>query len=264
MVYGLLLPLLGLGFAKETLRPLKLFFALTPLISVITISYILNGEKAIRDLFSKFRLKGYAHKWFFISNGSFTFIAIAAILFRFMYDGFFPPFKDFGPIHQMILYSLPLFLIPGITEEFAWRGFLQSRLQQKIQAVYSCVIVGLVWGSWHYPDFILGNWNTSNSAQVSFFFFTIGCSIIIGWLFIQTNENVFIAMLAHFGANVVFTFSPVFKSYGENSFITIGFYIGLVWLVVFVIIGKYGMDLQRKKIPQAQTPQTNNLNREVV
>ncbi len=247
MVYGLLLPLLGLGFEKTTLRPLKIYFAFTPLISVIIICYTLNGEEGVRLLFQKFKWKGFAHKWFFLSTWSFSIIGMTAIIARLLYDGFFPPFEDFGPIDQMLLYSLPLFLFPGITEEFAWRGFLQSRLQQRFQAIYACVIVGLVWGSWHYPDFLLGNWETSISSQLSFFSFIIAASIIIGWLFIQTDENVFIAMLAHFGANIVFTFSPIFNIYEEGSFMTISLYIGLVWVVAFIIVGVFGMDLKRKK-----------------
>ncbi len=246
MVYGLLLPLLGLGIEKETLRPLKLYFAFTPLIAVITISLILNGEEGVRQLFQKFRLRGFAHKWFFLSTWSFSLIGATAIVSRFFYDGFFPPFEDFGPIDQMLLYSLPLFLFPGFTEEFAWRGFLQSRLQQKFQSVYACILVGLVWGTWHYPDFLLGNWETTIYSQLSFFTFIIAASIIIGWLFIQTEENVFIAMLAHFGANIVFTFSPIFNIYEEGSFTTISLYIGFVWVVVFLIVWKFGMNLQRK------------------
>jgi len=248
MVYGLLLPLLWLGFEKATLRPLKVYFAFTPLISVITICYIIGGEKSVRDLFRKLRWKGYKHKWFFLSTWSFSIIGFSALLLRFFYDGFFPPFEDFGPIDQMLLYSIPLFLFPGITEEFAWRGFLQSRLQERFQAFYACVIVGLVWGSWHYPDFLLGNWETNLSSQLSFFAFIIAASIYIGWLFIQTGENVFIAMLAHFGANIVFTFSPIFNIYEEGSFLTIALYISLVWVVAFTLIGLFGLGLKRKKL----------------
>jgi CAAX protease family protein len=250
MVYGLLLPLLWTGFEKETLRPLKLYFALTPLIAVVCVCYSISGEDGVRQLFQKFSLKGFAHRWFFLSTWSFSIIGITALIVRYLYDGFFPPFEDFGPIDQMLLYSLPLFLFPGITEEFAWRGFLQSQLQQKYQAVYACVIVGLVWGSWHYPDFLLGNWDASIGSQLGFFAFTISASIFIGWLFIQTNENVFIAMLAHFGANIVFTFSPIFYVYEDRGYTSIFLYIGLVWLVVLVIIGFFGLDLKHKKLSE--------------
>ena len=130
----------------------------------------------------------------------------------------------------------------------AGEAFLQSRLQQKFPAVYACIITGLIWGAWYYPDFIIGNWEYTNVAQISLFSFTIASSIFIGWLFIQTNENVFIAMLAHFGANIVFTFSPLFKVYGDLNHVSISLYLGIVWLIVFVIVGIYGMDLKGKKI----------------
>ena len=217
-------------------------------VSVITICYVTGGEEDVRKLFRKLRWKGYKHKWFFLSTWSFSIMGFTALLLRFFLRWFFPPFEDFGPIDQMLLYSIPLFLFPGIAEEFAWRGFLQSRLQQKFQAVYACGIVGLVWGSWHYPDFLLGNWETNISSQLSFFAFIIAASIFIGWLFIQTGENVFIAMLAHFGANIVFTFSPIFNIYGDGSFLTIALYISLVWVVAITLIGLFGLSLKRKKI----------------
>jgi membrane protease YdiL (CAAX protease family) len=223
---------------------------LTPLIAVLTVCQITRGEKGVRQLFQKFRWKGFSHKWFFLSTWSFSIIGITAILLRFLYDGFFPPFKDFGPIKEILLYSVPLFLFPGITEEFAWRGFLQSRLQQKFKATYACVIVGVVWGCWHYPDFLLENWNTSIGSQVGFFFITVGASIIIGWLFRQTGETVFIAMLAHFGANIVFTFSPIFNIYEDGSRMTITLYIVLVWVAVLLIIARFGLDLKKEKIAE--------------
>ena len=94
----------------------------------------------------------------------------------------------------------------------------------------------------------MGNWDNRISVQISFFTFIIAASIFIGWLFIQTGENVFIAMLAHFGANVVFTFSPIFNIYEDGSYLTIAMYIGLTWLAVIVIISVFGFDLQRKKM----------------
>ena len=125
---------------------MRYYFSLTPLFSVIVVCYVLNGQEGVRNLFLKFRVKGFAHKWFFLSTWSFSIIGMTAMILRFFYDGFFPPFEDFGPIDQMLLWSLPLFFFPGVTEEFAWRGFLQSRLQQKFHAVYACIITGLVWG----------------------------------------------------------------------------------------------------------------------
>ena len=241
-------PLRWLGFEKESLWPLRFYFAITPLVAVIVVCYVLNGEEGVKNLFKKFRVKGFAHKWFFLSTWSFSIIAMTALILRFIYDGFFPPFEDFGPIDQMLLWSLPLFFFPGVTEEFGWRGFLQSRLQQKFPAVFACMITGLVWGAWYYPDFIIGNWEYTNVAQVSLFSFTMAASIFIGWLFIQTDENVFIAMLAHFGANIVFTFSPLFKVYGDLNHVSISFYImGLVWIAVILvaIVVNYGIEFKR-------------------
>ena len=52
---------------------------------------------------------------------------------------------------------------------------------------------------------------------------------------------------AHFGANIVFTFSPLFKKYGDVNQASISFYLGIVWLVVIIIVSFYGMDLKEKK-----------------
>jgi FtsH-binding integral membrane protein len=111
-------------------------------------------------------------------------------------------------------------------------------------------MVGLVWGCWHYPDFLLENWDTSIGSQTGFFFITVGASIIIGWLFRQTGETVFIAMLAHFGANIVFTFSPIFNIYEDGSRMTITLYIALVWVAVLLIIARFGLDLKKEKIAE--------------
>lgn len=44
-----------------------------------------------------------------------------------------------------------LALVGGGKEEFGWRGWLQSALQQHISPLLAAVIVGVVWAIWHLP-----------------------------------------------------------------------------------------------------------------
>jgi membrane protease YdiL (CAAX protease family) len=75
-------------------------------------------------------------------------------------------YKIFGPSANLPLLILPWFLYEVFTngEEIGWRGYVLPRLQAKHTALVSSLILGLVWGLWHFPKF-LATGNTSPSVQ---------------------------------------------------------------------------------------------------
>ena len=50
--------------------------------------------------------------------------------------------------HYIFTFGVTLFLA-GALEELSWRGFLQSRLQQRFSALHASIGIGVVWGLWH-------------------------------------------------------------------------------------------------------------------
>lgn len=215
--YAVLLPLLAAGVDQEQLKPLKLPLALTPLAYAWLVVSMADGEQGVRRLFGKLWTPRAHWSWQVLAIAIFLAIAFTALGIRYWSDGFFPPRSEFGSLGTIVVWSLPLLLFPGITEEFAWRGLLQAGLQKHLHWWWASLSVGLVWGSWHGFDFLLGNWTFSWTTFGGYPLFIISNSIIIGWLFKCSGESVWVAMLAHFGSNCVNFFTPVFEEYHGSA-----------------------------------------------
>ncbi len=223
--YGVLLPLLLAGVEQESLKPLKLLFAFTPLVFACLVTSRAYGEEGIARLFGKFWTREASAIWCGLALSMFVGLGFAALGLRYAIDGFFPPREEFASLPTILSVSLPLLFFPGITEEFAWRGLLQSGLQRRLSWWWASLLVGLVWGTWHGFDFLLGNWTFAWNTFWAYPLFIVSNSILIGWAYKESGESVFVAMLAHFSSNCVNFFMPVFEEY-HGSVLPAVFYIG--------------------------------------
>jgi membrane protease YdiL (CAAX protease family) len=57
-----------------------------------------------------------------------------------------------------------MMLFLGPVEEFGWRGVLQPLLQRHVPPIWAGMLIGAIWGIWHFPAFFLagtvfGGWN---------------------------------------------------------------------------------------------------------
>jgi membrane protease YdiL (CAAX protease family) len=122
-------------------------------------------------------------------------------------------------------------IIGSVAEEIGWRSFYQPTLEQKHSVFVSCVIVGLTWGIWHIAHFMNGP-----IFMLGFLVFTISVSVIIVFLYKNTQNNIIISSLFHASINIGFTI------YFTNGFENIKFFliISFVWLITAIIILLFG------------------------
>lgn len=238
-VYLILVPLKLAGVQNESLKPLKLLFALTPLASLAIVLTLSGKSDSFLSIFRKFRFK-VKPIWLY-AGSIFIFILLAflGLFSRYLYDGFFPDLNEFSSIGNILLLSLPLFIFPGITEEFAWRGFLQEKLQTRYNATLAAIVVGLVWACWHGMDYLIGNWASEPKLIGLFIYYTITLSIIIAWFYNRSGGNVLIAMMGHFGANVTNYYMPLWKDFGSNLPVIVFLaFLGIICFSLFFLDGK--------------------------
>jgi membrane protease YdiL (CAAX protease family) len=94
---------------------------------------------------------------------------------------------------------LPLILIGPISEEFGWRGYALDRLQTRLSPLISSIMIGIVWGLWHGPLFMMVG-TSQHELEIPFVGFTVGLialSILFTWLHNHTGGSIWTAIFFH-------------------------------------------------------------------
>ena len=124
-----------------------------------------------------------------------------------------------------------LALLGGGQEEPGWRGFALPRLQERFGPAVGSVLLGLVWGFWHLPVFLLvPNYNSAgrDPAGIAVTFLvvavagTIGQSLLLTWLYNHSRGSLLIAVLAHASLNAGFVFVAMTRQASITVFLVQG------------------------------------------
>jgi membrane protease YdiL (CAAX protease family) len=94
--------------------------------------------------------------------------------------------------------ALIFIAIKGPIEEFGWRGLALPLLQRKLAPIWAALIIGIVWGLWHTPAFLLSGTEQSAWSFLPFFAGTIALSVIVTPLFNASRGSIFLPALFHF------------------------------------------------------------------
>lgn len=103
----------------------------------------------------------------------------------------FPPATSF-------LVALVFIAIKGPIEEFGWRGLALPLLQRRIAPMWAALLIGVIWGLWHTPAFLLSGTEQSAWSFLPFFTGTIALSVIVTPLFNASRGSIFLPALFHF------------------------------------------------------------------
>jgi uncharacterized protein len=95
--------------------------------------------------------------------------------------------------------------LASLGEELGWRGYLTTRLvEAKLPA--PLVLGGLIWGVWHLPLILWGDYATSGRPWLSALLFMLCITlagVFFGWLRLASG-SMWTAMLAHSSHNVFY------------------------------------------------------------
>ncbi len=207
-----------------------------PFITAFALTYTKGEEGEIKRLFmSGWNIK-FDKKWIitlflplFIGGLTFIIVSIVEPMDRFQYA---PPIIMWIP--NFFLYY---FIGGPFTEEYGWRGYALDRLQSKFNALFSSLILGLIWGLWHLPLFFIEGTVQSNIPIYEFLIIQIITSVFYTWIVNNNrdkngNVNVFIAIIFHAMANFS---SMIFPYWVTDLGRWIFFIINIIPLIIICI-----------------------------
>ena len=172
---------------------------LFPMVVAVLLSMQIFGGKGLRDLGSRFSLKGVHFKWYLISAFSFLAISFATLLiYSLLYGSPESIFRYFAISNYIT--SMPILLLFATFEEVGWRGFALPILRNRFNALTASIILGVIWTVWHLPK-LISEGTTDSYSLIIILFFGILFSIFISWLYENSNGSITLAILTHAAGN---------------------------------------------------------------
>lgn len=148
-------------------------------------------------------------------------------------------------------------LATGLGEEIGWRGFLAPRMAALTGFTPSVFIVGLIWGAWHMPLLLFGDYNQGTEWWVSvpcFMVLVLSCSMIMAWLRLRSN-SLWPCAIVHASHNLFIQaiFTPLTGERGSATAYTTGEFGIVVPVVLTVFAIWFWMRRGQVTVPGAAT-----------
>ena len=216
-----------------------------PTLAAFLVTSAIAGKQGVLHLLRRYvQRRGYTRWFLLILLGAPLLVILAASLA-----------SRFGGIHdstlitqrwlQLVTMYLPIVAlnIPGgpLGEEPGWRGLALPHLQSRYGALAATLILGILWGLWHLPLFLVKGVDGPFTLP-GFGLFLLGVitfTIFLTWMFNNTGGSLLIAIVLHatFNANssLVLLLSPIFPLLSWNLYLVYG---GCAVLVLLLTKGR--------------------------
>jgi len=166
----------------------------------LLVTGVAGGRAGLRELFSKVVVWRIDLKWYAIALFVPTTMAFLAIG---LYTFFGNAVPDFAPASQLLPIVLLAVFTGAMGEELGWRGTALPRLQARWNALISSLILGVLWGLYQLPSFLLSGLPLQNLPLIPFMVAALGITILISWTFNHTGGSLIIVFLYHFAFNFI-------------------------------------------------------------
>jgi membrane protease YdiL (CAAX protease family) len=199
----------------------------TPSILALVLTAATYGKKGVYELFVSQTIRKIAFKWFLVSAFGIPAIASLAVLTSLGFNA-----SEFGLRTTQMLPQIVVITLIGLGEEYGWRGFLLPRLMQIFSVFHSSLILGLIWGFWHFPAYLIGTGVPRDMNFMVFLLWVVLGTLFISWIYYYTR-SVLTSILAHMSANASFNYLnllPEFTGSMDTFWIFLGYFAVLVLL----------------------------------
>ena len=209
-----------------------------PSIAAIVLTAVERGRAGVAELLGRgIRLRVGA-QWYLFSLAVPVAVVIGAVWLHRAAGGTAVSENDPAQWYMVFPGFLQVFFLSVIGEEFGWRGYALPRLQGRYGPLVASLVIGVVWGFWHLPQWFLpGDFH----SQIPFGLFLaqdIGLAVIMTWLFNHTKGSVFIAALFHTAANLAIGVAPMLPAQTDGSIRPMVIGVAALWLgAVPIIVG---------------------------
>jgi uncharacterized protein len=175
---------------------LGIFGLFGPALAAIIMAAVTEGKAGVKALLSRVVRWRVGLPWYAIALGLPTVLSLATAALYYLVGT-----SDFMQVGAFTILDGVLFVLV-VGEELGWRGYALPLLLEKRSAVTGSLILGVLWGLWHLPTFLVPGTPQYGLPLSAFVLLTIEYSILMTWVFLHTRGSVLIATLFHGAINV--------------------------------------------------------------
>jgi membrane protease YdiL (CAAX protease family) len=211
-----------------------------PALAAILTTAVTRGKRGLKELLGRLLMWRVSIKWFLVAALGFpAFIFLAALVYAFVTHQ--PVRLNWSSLSMILALPFSSLLFQGYyaNEEIGWRGFALPRMLGRWNALFSSILLGILWGAWHIP-YLWGIKGVSLPWPFStFLLFIVSISILMTWIFYHTRGSLLIALLFHIWVNNIPGYVTAFLSIKNTN----GFNALLPWLyaaAALLVVAMYG------------------------
>ena len=155
---------------------LGLFGLFGPALAAIIMAAVTGGKAGVKALLSRVVLWRVGLPWYVIALGLPTVLSIATAGLSYLLGA-----SKSTQVGALTVLELVLFVLV-VGEELGWRGYALPLLLEKRSAVTASLILGVLWGLWHLPTFVVPGTPQYGLPLAAFVLLTIEYSILMTWV----------------------------------------------------------------------------------
>lgn len=234
----------------EGVSPLiRLLGVLMPAVTAIILTSRAGGREAVWALLRRLGIWRVGWRWWAAATLVYPLILVAtAAIYNFFYGN--PPVTFVPPSSSSIfIVNIIFLLIATLGEEIGWRGVALPALQSRRSALVSSIILGLCWGIWHVPFWLLqDSIDQFGVLYLLLDFLLLPITFYITWLYNHGKSSLLLPVAFHLTFNIINT--SLLQVTGNMGAFTL--FIILNWIVTLLTI-------RHLEPPQAQNPANDQL-----
>ena len=166
---GILLVIGGPGGIPATTEQTKMLFPFAilamlpgPSVAGILLTGLVYGRAGLREFLSRLLRWRVGARWYAVALLTVPFLLMAALLaLSLLSPEFLPGIFTTDDKASLLLLGIMAGLGAGIFEELGWTGFAVPGLRLRYGVLTTGIIVGFLWGAWH---FLVNSWGSGDSS----------------------------------------------------------------------------------------------------
>jgi len=193
----------------ETLMPFALLALFAgPSVAGLLLTGLVHGRAGFRDLIARMTRWRVGIRWYAVALLAAPLLVMTVLLaLSLTSPEFLPRLLTAHDRATLLLFGIGAGLVGGgLLEELGWTGFVVPTLRQRYGVLGTGLIVGLLWGAWHY---LIAFWTISGTTpgaiSPSIFLpaliFYVGSlpayRVLLVWVYDRTGESMLLVMLMH-------------------------------------------------------------------